>query len=56
MEQFALTDWAGLLDLLTADGPGALIDRVRDAERDHPDRLRRHKSTDDASVVFCEFG
>lgn len=55
VEQFGLTDWAGLLDQLSADGPGALIDRVRDAERDHPDRLRRHKSTDDASVVFCEF-
>ncbi|MFC4018796.1 hypothetical protein ACFOW4_12700 [Micromonospora sp. GCM10011542] len=56
VEQFGLTDWAGLLDLLSADGPGALVDRVRDAERDHPDRLRRHKPTDDASVVFCEFG
>ncbi|MEH1165657.1 hypothetical protein V6V47_09740 [Micromonospora sp. CPCC 205539] len=56
VEQFGLTDWAGLLDLLSADGPGALLDRVRAAERDHPDRLRRHKPTDDASVVFCDFG
>ncbi|WP_410814544.1 hypothetical protein [Micromonospora sp. 067-2] len=56
VEQFGLTDWAGLLDLLSADGPAALLDRVRIAERDHPDRLRRHKPTDDASVVFCEFG
>jgi hypothetical protein len=56
VEQFGLTDWAGLLDLLSAEGPAALLGRVRDAERDHPDRLRRHKSTDDASVVFCEFG
>ncbi|MFF5053444.1 hypothetical protein ACFY1S_09715 [Micromonospora sp. NPDC000663] len=55
VEQFGLTDWTGLLDLLSADGPGALLDRVRAAERDHPDRLRRHKATDDASVVFCEF-
>ncbi|MEV4659091.1 hypothetical protein [Micromonospora sp. NPDC049301] len=56
VEQFELTDWAGLLDMLSADGPGALLDRVREAERDLPDRLRRHKPTDDASVVFCEFG
>ncbi|MFF5178727.1 hypothetical protein ACFY2Q_11975 [Micromonospora sp. NPDC000316] len=55
VEQFGLTDWPGLLDQLSADGPAALLDRVRAAERDHPDRLRRHKSTDDASVVFCEF-
>ncbi|MET8527285.1 hypothetical protein [Micromonospora sp. NPDC005172] len=56
VEQFGLTDWAGLLDLLSAEGPAALLSRVRDAERDHSDRLRRHKPSDDASVVFCEFG
>ncbi|MFG1899104.1 hypothetical protein [Micromonospora carbonacea] len=56
VEQFGLFDWAGLLDLVAAEGPGALLDRVRAAERDRPDRLRRHKATDDASVVLCEFG
>ncbi|MFI0792709.1 hypothetical protein ACH4OY_08420 [Micromonospora rubida] len=56
VEQFGLFDWAGLVDLVTAEGPGALIDRVRSAERDLPERLRRHKRTDDASVVLCEFG
>ncbi|MEV4660407.1 hypothetical protein AB0J85_00505 [Micromonospora echinofusca] len=55
VEQFGLLDWAGLLDVATAQGPGALIDRVRAAERDHPDRLRRHKPADDASVLLCEF-
>ncbi|MCL7459341.1 hypothetical protein AB0I85_03335 [Micromonospora echinofusca] len=55
VEQFGLLDWAGLLDVATAEGPGALIDRVRTAERDHPDRLRRHKPADDASVLLCEF-
>ncbi|MEH1099672.1 hypothetical protein [Micromonospora sp. CPCC 205561] len=55
VEQFDLLGWAGLLDAACAEGPGALIDRVRAAERDHPDRLRRHKSADDASVVLCEF-
>ncbi|MFE9200940.1 hypothetical protein [Micromonospora sp. NPDC007230] len=56
VEQFGLFDWAGLLDVTAAEGPEGLIGRVRAAERDHPDRLRRHKRTDDASVVFCEFG
>ncbi|MDG4794256.1 hypothetical protein [Micromonospora sp. WMMD1082] len=55
VEEFALFDWAGLLDVVAAEGPGALIERVRDAERDHPDRLRRHKPADDASAVYCEF-
>ncbi|MGC4762644.1 hypothetical protein ACLQ20_07295 [Micromonospora sp. DT46] len=55
VEQFGVLDWAGLLDVATAEDPGALIDRVRVAERDHPDRLRRHKPADDASVVLCEF-
>ncbi|MGC5019941.1 hypothetical protein [Micromonospora sp. DT47] len=55
VEQFGLLDWGGLLDLVAVEGPGALIDRVRAAERDHPDRLRRHKRADDASVVLCEF-
>ncbi|MET8911102.1 hypothetical protein [Micromonospora sp. NPDC004551] len=55
VDQFGLFDWAGLLDVATAEGPGGLIDRVRAAERDHPDRLRRRKRTDDASVVLCEF-
>ncbi|MEV6375987.1 hypothetical protein [Micromonospora musae] len=56
VEQFGLVDWPGLLDLLSTEGPGALIDQVRTAERDLADRLRRHKSVDDASVVLCEFG
>ncbi|MFG2110411.1 hypothetical protein [Micromonospora chersina] len=55
VEQFGLFDWAGLLDVTAAEGPEGLIDRVRAAERDHPDRLRRHKRTDDASAVLCEF-
>ncbi|MFI7603730.1 hypothetical protein ACIBTV_01235 [Micromonospora sp. NPDC049366] len=56
VEQFALLDWPALLDLLSTEGPDALITLVRDAERDHADRLRRHKRSDDASVVLCEFG
>ncbi|RKN38906.1 hypothetical protein [Micromonospora endolithica] len=56
VDQFGLLDWAGLLDVATVEGPQALVGRVRAAERDHADRLRRYKSADDASVVLCEFG
>ncbi|GIJ21757.1 hypothetical protein [Micromonospora lutea] len=55
VEEFELIDWAGLLELVAAQGPGALVERVRDAEREYPDRLRQHKAADDASVVYCEF-
>ncbi|MFI7428239.1 hypothetical protein ACIBPB_14715 [Micromonospora sp. NPDC049836] len=55
VEQFGLFDWAGLLEVTAVEGPEGLIARVRAAERDHADRLRRHKRTDDASVVLCEF-
>ncbi|SBT48658.1 hypothetical protein [Micromonospora auratinigra] len=55
VEQFGLFDWGGLLDVVAAEGPEGLIGRVRAAERDHPERLRRRKRTDDASVVLCEF-
>ncbi|MDM4721088.1 hypothetical protein QTQ03_16330 [Micromonospora sp. WMMA1363] len=56
VEHFGLFDWTGLLDLVTAEGPAALVDRVRAAERELPGRLRRHKPADDASAVLCEFG
>lgn len=55
VEQFGLFDWAGLLEVVTVEGPEGLVDRVRAAERDHPDRLRRRKRTDDATVALCEF-
>lgn len=55
VDQFGLFDWAGLLDVTVAEGPEGLIGRVRAAERDQPERLRRYKPTDDASVVLCEF-
>ncbi|MGC5050283.1 hypothetical protein ACLQ2S_02325 [Micromonospora sp. DT48] len=55
VEEFGLLDWPGLLDVVTTEGPDALIDRVRVAERDHSDRRRRHKTADDASAVYCEF-
>ncbi|MEH1015256.1 hypothetical protein V6U90_19340 [Micromonospora sp. CPCC 206060] len=55
VEQFGLFDWAGLLDLVSRDGPDALVSRVRAAEQDRGDRLRRRKRHDDATVVLCRF-
>ncbi|MEU4566456.1 hypothetical protein [Micromonospora sp. NPDC023956] len=55
VEQFGLFGWDGLVELVGTDGPGALIEQVRIAEREHPDRLRRTKRADDASVALCEF-
>ncbi|MBO4206547.1 hypothetical protein GSF22_11120 [Micromonospora echinofusca] len=56
VDQFGLVDWPGLLDLVDRAGPEELIRRVRTAEREQTDRLRRRKRHDDASVVFCRFG
>lgn len=57
VEQYRLTDWAGLLDLLTDQGPDELIGRIRQAEDADPDGLTypRHKRHDDATVAFCVF-
>ncbi|GHJ44086.1 hypothetical protein Cs7R123_14280 [Catellatospora sp. TT07R-123] len=58
VDTFGLFDWAGLLDLVTEQGPGELIRRVRAAEtadRDGYDRPR-HKRHDDATVALCRFG
>lgn len=54
VEEFALLDWAGLLDILSRHGPDELIRRVRRAEEDGRGR-RRHKAYDDASAVLCHF-
>jgi hypothetical protein len=57
VEPFGLLDWRGLLDLLSSDGPGELIRRVREAERADGDcrRYPRGKRHDDASAVLCHF-
>jgi hypothetical protein len=56
VEAFALLDWAGLLDLLSSQGPAELIRRVRAAEAadDRPARPG-HKRHDDATAVLCAF-
>ncbi|NJC72360.1 hypothetical protein HC031_21950 [Planosporangium thailandense] len=57
VEQFALMDWAALLDVLTDQGPHELIRRVREAEAaDHDGRVRpRYKRHDDATAAVCLF-
>lgn len=57
VEQFALFDWAGLLDTLTGHGPGELIRLVRMAEdADHRGRAAvRYKRHDDATAALCVF-
>jgi hypothetical protein len=57
VDQFALFDWPGMLDVLTEEGSASLIRRVRMAERADPngEMSPRYKRHDDASVVFCRF-
>lgn len=57
VDQFALVDWRGLLDLLSTHGPEELIRRVRQAENADPTGARRprYKRHDDATVALCEF-
>ncbi|MHA6626851.1 hypothetical protein ACU61A_15560 [Pseudonocardia sichuanensis] len=56
VDPFGLTDWAGVLDLLAADGPDALLSRVRAAEHADADARRwpRTKVSDDATAVLCD--
>ncbi|MEB3365881.1 protein phosphatase 2C domain-containing protein [Saccharopolyspora mangrovi] len=50
VDHFALADWPGLLDLLDARGPSALLSEVRQAETTGTPP-RRAKPHDDATVV-----
>ena len=55
VDQFAVLNWSGPLDLLTDAGPADLIRTVRLAERAGVDRYTRprHKRHDDATAVLC---
>lgn len=57
VDPFAAVDWPAALELLASDGPSALIDRVRTAERADPAAVKwpRNKISDDATVVYAEF-
>ncbi|MEE1927610.1 hypothetical protein V1J52_05300 [Streptomyces sp. TRM 70351] len=56
-EVFGLGDWAGLYAVLRAEGPEALIGRVRDAEAADPSGTAypRGKTSDDATAALVEF-
>ncbi|GAA1363670.1 hypothetical protein [Catellatospora chokoriensis] len=47
VDRFGLTDWPGALAVLAADGPAAVIDRVRQAEARHA------TAADDATIAYC---
>jgi hypothetical protein len=51
-----LGDWQDAMGLLGSGGPRALIERIRDAQREDPqgNRWPRMKAADDATVVFAD--
>ncbi|MFB8759022.1 protein phosphatase 2C domain-containing protein [Streptomyces sp. NPDC059852] len=51
VERFGRGDWADCLALIREEGAGALVERVRELERTHRGRGKRH---DDATVVYVE--
>lgn len=55
VDRFQQADWGGVLDTLSLDGPGQLVDLVRKAEATDPDgtRWQRGKVHDDATAVYC---
>ncbi|MFF5258955.1 hypothetical protein ACFY4C_08415 [Actinomadura viridis] len=55
VERFGLLDWRGLLDLLDGEGPGELIRRTREAERERDGGGARGKRFDDATAVLVRF-
>ena len=56
VDTFGVRDWPGVLRLLRAEGPRALITEVRAAEAADPDgtRFPRGKRHDDATVALAE--
>jgi hypothetical protein len=54
VDTYGLTDWHGLLNLLDAAGPNALLESVRKIEADDPaaQRYPRIKRSDDATVAY----
>ncbi|MFI9270169.1 protein phosphatase 2C domain-containing protein [Kitasatospora sp. NPDC052896] len=56
-ERYALGDWSDALRLMAESGPGALIARVREAERSDPccERWPRGKARDDATALYARF-
>ncbi|MGW4798294.1 integrase [Nonomuraea sp. NPDC004297] len=56
VDVFSLGSWRDMLDILSAEGPGALIRHVRTLEGSDPvgQRWPRNKVSDDATVIFCD--
>jgi hypothetical protein len=54
VEPFHITDWRGLLDILSGDGPHEVIHQVRRIEASDPEGRRwpRYKPSDDATVAY----
>ncbi|GAA1347344.1 protein phosphatase 2C domain-containing protein [Saccharothrix algeriensis] len=50
-------DWRSVLDITTGEGPEAVLDRIRAAEADDPDRVRwpRPKVHDDQALAVLRF-
>ncbi|MFJ2766867.1 hypothetical protein [Streptomyces sp. NPDC087300] len=57
VEDYGVTGWGEMLDLLGEKGTGELVSRVRAAEAGDPEGTRwpRYKAGDDCSVIYCEF-
>jgi hypothetical protein len=55
IERFHLMDWPSALDLISRDGPAAIIRAVREAEDSDPQGVRwpRGKARDDATIALC---
>jgi hypothetical protein len=54
VEPFHITDWIGLLDILSDCGPRQLIRQLREVEASDPrgQRWPRHKPHDDATIAY----
>ena len=57
VDPYQLTTWTGLLNLLHADGPDAVVSLARCSEQGDPDgdRHPRPKTHDDATIAYCQF-
>lgn len=55
VDQYALTDWPGLLDLLHTHGPDRIVDLARCTEQSDPHghTRPRPKLHDDATIAYC---
>jgi hypothetical protein len=57
VDQYALTDWRGLLDMLHSHGPQHVVELLRTTELADPNGYERPrpKPHDDATIAYCAF-